>query len=66
MKKQIKDVAELQKELTKLYEERPTFTQRVEVQHVHSEYEEKAVALLQKYMQKEINILKDVKLKLQV
>ena len=59
-------VKKLQKELQDLYREvYPTKALLEEIQKVREEFTEKERELVEKYMQKEIDLLKDKKLQLQ-
>lgn len=57
---------EVEKELTGLYSTRPSFEQGYQIRLIKQEYQEKAAALVIEYMQKEIAVLKNAKLKLTI
>lgn len=60
----MKDFKTLEAERLKLLETRPTFEQASQIRILHNEYQRKASTLVRQYMQKEIDVLEETKLKL--
>lgn len=55
---------ELQKQLDKLYESAPSRAQRIKINKLKGDYQDEAAGLVLKYMEKEIEILSDIKIAL--